>query len=79
MGKVTYRQCPLCQEEHGVLLSNEQFERYEECFVNGRQPIQNILPELGVVEREFLITGYCYRCQTLIFGTVNKPNLTLWT
>lgn len=78
MGKVKYQKCPLCREEHGVLLSSDQLERYENRYLLGREHIQDVLPELGIVEREFLITGYCHKCQELIFGNTNRPNLTLW-
>lgn len=51
-----------------------------ECarFLYGDGLIQDRLPNMGAVEREFLKTGYCHSCQELIFGGFNKPNMERW-
>ena len=71
------RICPMCQEVHELLLTKEQTDKYVH-YLYGNEKIQEIFPELGPVEREYLKTGYCYKCQALLFGTANKPNLDIW-
>ena len=69
--------CPMCGKEHHINLSEEEAMKYE-MYLYGIGNIQQMLPDLGAVEREFLITGYCHSCQAKIFGTANKPELARW-
>ena len=66
MNKV-YRKCPLCSEQHYMKLSNEQCRKLYE-YEHGDGLIQEKFSEFGKVEREFLKTGYCKKCQAEIFG-----------
>ena len=71
------KQCPMCGAKHELKLTKEQSIIYQ-SYLCGAGKIQEMLPELGPVEREFLMTGYCYKCQSLLFGNTNKPNMDLW-
>jgi len=71
------RICPMCQEVRELLLTKEQTDKYVR-YLYGREKVQEVFSELGPVEREYLKTGYCYKCQALLFGTTNKPNLDIW-
>ena len=62
-----WKQCPLCREQHYIELSNEQCRKLYE-YEQGDGLIQEKFSELGRVEREFLKTGYCKKCQAEIFG-----------
>ncbi len=71
------KKCPMCGKTHAVVLTDEEVVKYKR-YLQGAEKIQELFPELGVVEREFLMTGYCYGCQALLFGKRNKPNLKVW-
>ena len=61
--------CPMCGRKHYLKnISLEKFLKYQ----NGEGHVQDIFPELSAEDREKLITGYCRRCQNLIFGTSNE-------
>ena len=68
------KECPMCEKEVAIRMSNEDYERFR--FGSGL--IQERLPNVGAVEREFLKTGYCHSCQKKIFGSFNKPNMEMW-
>lgn len=78
MGEKIKRTCPMCGKEHALTLTEEEKARYE-MYRMGFGNIQDMLPGLGAVEREFIITGYCHKCQSRIFGTRNKPDLSRWS
>ncbi len=62
-----YKLCPMCDEQHYIELSNEQARKLFE-YEHGKGYIQEIFPEFNKAEREFLKTGYCPKCQEMIFG-----------
>ena len=67
--KVTItKQCPMCGECYDISLTEDQRERYFRSW-NREVLIQDALPELNPMEREFLKTGYCPKCQRLLFAT----------
>lgn len=53
--------CPYCGKESNVLLTPEQWSRYNR-YLSGKGHIQNALPDLSAEERELLITGICEEC-----------------
>lgn len=63
--------CPMCNIALAFELSDDEFVAFNQ---KNRGHIQDILPQLHKVEREFLITGYCPDCQSLIFGSTYKMN-----
>lgn len=70
--------CPMCNKVVTLGLSQEEMLRYSEYVFDGGK-IQDILPELTVFEREFLVSGYCPSCQEYIFGKTFYGNKCRWT
>ena len=60
--------CPMCGEEEMLCITEDEYERYER-WANGEGLIQDMLPTLDPAEREFLMSGYCFDCQKLLFGS----------
>ena len=58
------RTCPMCGETHYIEVNEDKYYEYE----FSRALIQDVFPELNPHEREFIKTGYCPKCQELLFG-----------
>ena len=59
--------CPMCNNVHSIMLN--QPERFMvEQYEKGNSPIQTALSFLNAGEKEFVKTGYCGYCQSLLFG-----------
>lgn len=72
--KVEYHvKCPMCGQRWAIELTKDQERRFFE-YRSKRQMIQEVLPDLNSVEREFLKSGFCPECQKQIFmnGETNK-------
>ena len=69
------KKCPMCEKIVAIKMSDEDCKKYLD---NDNGLIQDRLPNMGIVEREFLISGYCYSCQSLLFGNIHKPNREVW-
>ena len=61
--KIT-RECPMCRKSttKDLNMTIDQYKR-----VGGSELIQNVVPHLSAENREFLITGYCDKCQSILF------------
>lgn len=59
--------CPSCANDYGLPLDEEQMTRLYE-YEHGHGYIQEMFKELNAVEREFIKTGLCPKCQELLFG-----------
>lgn len=59
--------CPSCGEDYGLPLDEEQMDKLYE-YEHGHGYIQEMFKELNAVEREFIKTGFCPKCQADIFG-----------
>lgn len=59
--------CPSCADDYGLPLDEEQMTRLHQ-YEHGHGYIQEMFKELNAVEREFIKTGYCPKCQELLFG-----------
>jgi hypothetical protein len=58
--------CPICREnETTVLVTEEAFKKY-----NRGASVQEAFPELNDFDKEVLVSGMCYDCQSITF---NKP------
>ncbi len=60
--------CMMCSKKHAITLNEQETEKYL-SYLRREDLIQNLLPHLNPMEREFLMTGYCPRCQKILFGT----------
>ena len=67
--------CPLCGYAYKLKLSKDEMERYNNYQKKGGY-IQEELPTLNPVEREFIKTGYCPDCQEIIFGNGKTNRIT---
>lgn len=59
--------CPSCADDYGLPLDEEQMARLHK-YEHGHRYIQEMFKELNAVEREFIKTGLCPKCQAGIFG-----------
>lgn len=55
--------CPICRTVNQATVPTIGYDKWK----NGTL-IQDAMPTVPVVTREFLITGFCRDCQTKIFG-----------
>ena len=62
-----HAKCPMCNGRFYIELTDDQCDRFFE-YKHKNKMIQEALPELNRVEREFLKSGYCPDCQEEIFG-----------
>jgi len=60
------KRCPMCGRYFTMILTDEELESYE-AYMDGDGKIQDCLPNLNPMEREFLKTGYCPECQKMLF------------
>lgn len=63
--------CPMCGEKHQMELTKDEGLRFERWEYEGLL-IQEAFPGFNPMEREFIKTGYCPDCQSLLFGTDYK-------
>ena len=61
------RRCPMCGKAHHVYLFGDEVYGYISYVAYGTQTIQESLPDTEVDVREFVMTGYCNKCQKKIF------------
>ena len=59
--------CPSCGDDYGLPLDEEQMKKLNE-YEHGHGYIQEMFKELNAVEREFIKTGLCPKCQAEVFG-----------
>lgn len=61
-------QCNICKKLERVRYSTEEYELYNKAIHNNT-PLTNVFKNMDNVKREFLISGMCYNCQKLYFGS----------
>ena len=66
-GNEVVDRCSMCGKDSRMKLSDEELQTFRH-YLSGDTFIQDCLPSLNRCEREFLKSGYCSRCQELIFG-----------
>ena len=60
--------CPMCGQEYEMEVVGEAEDNL--CmWMSGKLLLQEALPDLNPMEREFLKTGSCPDCQAVLFGT----------
>ena len=62
-----YKVCPMCGKQHKLNLTCSEYLDFDFKYPH-RIPIQEIFPNMSKMEREFLQTGYCPKCQELLFS-----------
>lgn len=55
--KIT-KPCIFCKKEHFVIVPEDKYLEW----INGDKLIQNVMPEVSLDDREFLISGVCPTC-----------------
>jgi len=55
--------CPLCGKTTHIVVNGDDYEKWQNGML-----IQRAFPYMSADEREVLITGICYNCQTKVFG-----------
>ena len=58
----------MCGDTNIMTLDKKE-ENGVERYISGGILLQNAVPGLNPMEREFFKTGYCPECQNMIFGT----------
>ena len=66
--------CGICGHNTRIKLSEDELEAYKD-YLKRHLLIQDCLPALNRVEREFLKSGYCVKCQELLFNNGNTKRL----
>lgn len=62
--------CPICGTEHSLTVDSVCYEKWAHgAFV------QDAFPDLNAVEREFVKTGTCPKCQRFIFGNGDSDRI----
>ena len=59
--------CPMCGDAHYLELDEDSSARFM-AYLMGFGLIQEALPDYSATEREFCKTGYCPKCQNLLFN-----------
>lgn len=57
------KSCPMCRNNYYISVEKDRAD-----LIGGLFLIQELFPELNVTEREFLKSGYCPKCQKMLFG-----------
>lgn len=57
------KKCAFCGGIHRMKTDPEKYHAYA-----AGEPVQNVFPEMDLIEREFLKIGTCPACQKEIFG-----------
>ena len=68
------QRCGMCGRKTRIKLTESEFEAFE-SYLKGGKLIQECLPTLNKVEREFLKSSYCANCQELLFGNGKTKRL----
>ena len=63
MGNFISRVCPICGKTTDIKVDARGFNAY----VVKHKPVQVAFPKLNDFEREAIISGYCFNCQSSVF------------
>ena len=62
------KQCPMCGRFTKKILNTKATSQQITDYYYGRILIQDAFPDLSANEREFIKTGYCDKCQNILFA-----------
>lgn len=65
---IVKKKCPSCKVDVRMSVDEDKYNEY----ASTKKHITEVFPELSVFEREFLMTGYCVKCQEKIFRRKSK-------
>ena len=68
---VLFKTCPMCNKEYSIELNDKGYKKYK----RGEGFVQDLFPELDAFEREFVKSGYCSKCQEMLFNTHYEGHL----
>ncbi len=71
---VIKQECGICNHITHIKLTDDELEAYR-GYLAGGGLIQECLPTLNRVECEFLKSGYCVKCQKLLFDNGETDRL----
>ena len=75
--RIIEKQCPMCHNTCYMMVEAENYGTIMEYMVamyykTKRKVIQEALPFLNKFGREFILTGYCPKCQEVLFDVKQK-------
>lgn len=75
--RIIEKQCPMCHDTCYMMVEAERYGTIMEYMVamyykTKRKTIQEALPFLNKFGREFILTGYCPKCQEVLFDVKQK-------
>ena len=71
------KDCPMCGKTNSLNLSSNEFSNYQK-YLNREGLVQELLPDLNIFEREFLMTNICLKCQEKLFGRKSVIRKERW-
>ena len=69
--------CPICGAEVKLGVTEEEVEGFRQ-FQEEDADLEEVLPDFGPFEREFLITGMCLNCQCDVFHKEPPEDVSRW-
>lgn len=69
--------CPICGAEVKLGVTEEEVEGFRQ-FQEEDADLEEVLPDFGPFEREFLLTGMCPNCQCNVFHTKPPEDMSRW-
>lgn len=71
--RIVEKNCPLCRNTNYMIVEEENYKTIME-YMDGteRKSIQEALSFLNAFGREFILTGYCPKCQKILFAAKQK-------
>ena len=68
------KQCPMCGKFTKKILNTKATSQQITDYYYGRILIQDAFPDLSASEREFIKTGYCDKCQSILFAPPDEED-----
>ena len=69
MSKEIKSVCPFCGKESGYEITDKQYNKIQKKYYGERKNIMDVVPEFNSFQREMLITGMCFNCQSKLYNT----------
>lgn len=69
--------CPSCGKASEYEVTANQYNRIQKKYYEEGEKIQNVVPELNSFQREMLVSGMCFDCQSKLYN-MPVPGDTSW-